>query len=284
MELDDARSAGTTGYIANFLAQATLPHTDPKTNYFERGTGKLTLSITANPKHGVPYGGTPRILLAWMCTEAVRTGNAELSLGRSQSDFLKKLGMHNDGRYIARIHDQSLRLVRSLISVSGTNGNALGIENILIAKRAFIFWSAQNNDQPSLWESSITLSRDFFESLTAAPVPLRLQALQALRKAPMAMDIYTWLVYRMFTLNVAARARRGGKIVAHVPWVGLMAQFGSGYPETQKGISNFRTNFRLRLREALLYYPEAGNHIDETKDKEHLILTPARLHIQKRSG
>ena len=168
LEIEQARRAGATGYIAHFLAQATLPHTDPKSNYFERGTGKLTLSITANPKHGVPYGGLPRLLLAWMCTEAVRTGSPELSLGRSQTEFLERLDLHNDGRYIARVHDQSLRLVRSLISVSGTDGDALGIENILIAKRAFIFWNNSNTEQPSLWDSSITLSTDFFESLCSS--------------------------------------------------------------------------------------------------------------------
>ncbi len=275
LEIEQARSAGATGYIAHFLAQATLPHTNPKSNYFERGTGKLTLSITANPKHGVPYGGLPRLLLAWMCTEAVRTGSAELSLGRSQTEFLEKLDLHNDGRYIARVRDQSLRLVRSLISVSGTDGDALGIENILIAKRAFIFWNTRNTAQPGLWDSSITLSADFFESLTQAPIPIKMEALQALKKSPLAMDIYTWLVYRMFTLNVATT--RGGKPIAHVPWAGLMMQLGAGYANTPKGLANFKTNFRIRLKEALLFYPEAQNHIEETKD--HLILTPARLHI-----
>ncbi len=282
LEVEQARSAGATGYIAHFLAQATLPHTDPKSNYFERGTGKLTLSITANPKHGVPYGGLPRLLLAWMCTEAVRTGSPELSLGRSQAEFLEKLDLYNDGRYIARVRDQSLRLVRSLISVSGADGDALGIENILIAKRAFLFWNARDTEQPALWDSSITLSTDFFESLTHAPVPIRMEALQALKKSPLAMDIYTWLVYRMFSLNVATI--KGGKRLAQVPWAGLMRQFGSGYANTPKGLANFKTNFRLRLNEALLFYPEARNHIEETKD--HLILTPARLHIAatKRRG
>lgn len=275
LEIEQARSAGATGYIAHFLAQAMLPHTDPKSNYFERGTGKLTLSITANPKYGVPYGGLPRLLVAWMCTEAVRTRSPELSLGGSQTELLEKLDLHNDGRYIARVHDQGLRLVHSLISVSGTDGDALGIENILIAKRAFIFWHNSNTEQPTPWDSSITLSTDFFESLTHAPVPIKLEALQALKKSPLAMDIYTWLVYRMFTLNVATT--RGGKRTAHIPWAGLMMQLGAGYANTLKGLANFKTNFRLRLKEALLFYPEARNHIEETK--EHLVLTPARLHI-----
>ncbi|EQL43562.1 hypothetical protein M770_31910 (plasmid) [Pseudomonas aeruginosa VRFPA03] len=147
-----------------------------------------------------------------------------------------------------------------------------------IAKRAFLFWNARDTEQPALWDSSITLSTDFFESLTHAPVPIRMEALQALKKSPLAMDIYTWLVYRMFSLNVATI--KGGKRLAQVPWAGLMRQFGSGYANTPKGLANFKTNFRLRLNEALLFYPEARNHIEETKD--HLILTPARLHIPPR--
>lgn len=122
LEIEQARSAGATGYIAHFLAQATLPHTDPKTNHFKRGTGKLSLSIVANPDYGVPYGGLPRLLLAWMCTEAVRTGSPDLSLGRSQAEFLQKLDLHNDGRYIARVRDQSLRLVHSMIKPVGFSG------------------------------------------------------------------------------------------------------------------------------------------------------------------
>lgn len=282
LEVEQARSAGATGYIAHFLAQATLPHTDPKTSYFKRGTGKLNLSIVANPEYGVPYGGLPRLLLAWMCTEAVRTGSPELLLGRSQSEFLQKLDLHNDGRYIARVRDQSLRLVHSMISIDGTEGDVSRVRNILIAEEAFVFWSACDTEQRGLWESSITLSADFFKRLISAPVPIKMEALQALKKSPLAMDIYTWLVYRMFTLNVATA--KGGKRLVHVPWTGLMMQFGSGYANTLKGLANFKTNFRLRLNEALLFYPEARNHIEETKD--HLILTPARLHIAatKRRG
>lgn len=278
LELEQAKSAGATGYYARFLVQATLPHTDPKTSYFERGTDKLTLSINGNPKLGVPYGGLPRLLLAWMCTEAVITDSPVLSLGRSQAEFLRKLDLHNDGHYIGRLRDQSMRLVRSLISVTGDGADALALENILIAKRAFIFWSPRKSDQPALWESTLTLSQDFFDTLKKAPVPIKMEALLALKKSPLAMDIYTWLVYRMFTLNVAAR--RGSKGTAHVPWTGLMAQLGANYANTPRGIENFRANFKKRLREALVFYPEARDHIQDTK--EHLILTPAKLHIDPR--
>jgi len=278
LEIEQVRSAGATGYIAHFLAQATLPHTNPKSDYFERGTGKLTLSITANPRCGMPYGGLPRLLLAWMCTEAVRTRSPDLSMGRSQRQFLEKLDLHTGGNYIARVRDQSLRLVRSLISISGTDGGSLGVENILIAKRAFIFWNTRNTDQPSLWDSSLTLSNDFFESLIHAPVPIRMEALKALKKSPLAMDIYTWLVYRMFTLNKATE--HGGAGFARVPWVGLMMQFGSNYADTHQGLRDFKKAFIKRLKEALLFYPEAACHI-KIHDS-YILLTPARLHIAPR--
>ena len=38
----------------------------------------------------LPYGNLPRLLIAWLCTEAVRTQSRELVLGRSLS------GVHAD--------------------------------------------------------------------------------------------------------------------------------------------------------------------------------------------
>ena len=91
------------------------------------------------------------------------------------------------------------------------------------------------------------------------------------------MDIYTWLVYRMFTLNVASG--RGGKRMAQVPWIGLM-QFGTGYSNTPQGLLDFKKAFRKRLKEALLFYPEAARHVEERDD--YVLLTPAKLHIAPR--
>lgn len=65
LEMEDAREAGLVGYMARCLVQATMPHTDPKTSYFERTNGIVTLSIMGKPSIGLPYGSMPRTLLAW---------------------------------------------------------------------------------------------------------------------------------------------------------------------------------------------------------------------------
>ena len=137
LEFEDAQASGATGYLPYFLAQATLPHKDPKCTYFERGTSKVTLSIMAHRKYGMPYGMMPRLLLAWMCTEACRTHSPELDLGRNQKEFLKKLQLPSDGRYIKILHKQTLALVRSQISIEISSAGAVAFENIQIAKNGF---------------------------------------------------------------------------------------------------------------------------------------------------
>ena len=124
IEYEDAKSAGMLGYMSRSLVQATLPHTDPKASYFERSNGIVTLSIIGKPAIGVPYGSVPRSLLAWICSEAVLTQSRDLQLGRSQSEFLGKLGMPNDGQYISSLKKQAHRLFSSMISLDGTRSTA----------------------------------------------------------------------------------------------------------------------------------------------------------------
>ncbi|HBN8144588.1 TPA: RepA [Pseudomonas aeruginosa] len=279
LEFEDAKSSGATGYLPHFLAQATLPHKDPKCMYFERGTSNLTLSILAHPKYGMPYGMMPRLLLAWMCTEACRTSSPELSLGRNQNEFLKKLQLPSDGRYIKALHAQTVALIRAQLSVEVSKTGVLAFESIQIAKNGFVFWNPKRPDEECLWNSTLTLGSDFYGAITKAPVPLKIEALQALRQSPLAMDIYTWLVYRMFTLNVAARSGRNKE--AKIPWVGLKCQFGGGYEETPQGVRSFKANFLKQLRGVLLYYPDARNYIEETP--EHFVLKAgARPVVQQR--
>lgn len=271
IEQQDATNADAIGTMARMLAQVTLPHTDPKTLYYERTTGKLQLSIRGHKAYGVPYGTMPRVILAWICTEAAQTRSPELNLGRSAADFARKLGIRYDGPYLARLKRQSLALARALISIDGRDGEALAFEDIKIANRGFMFWSDRYPEQPTLWESTIVLTQDFFEAVTTRPVPINLQVYHALSKSPLAMDIYTWLTYRMFLLRVSRRPH------ALIPWDALKNQFGNGYADDAQGLRDFRKKFIRRLKEVLLFYPEASGHIQDAG--ENLRLTPCVLHL-----
>ncbi len=44
-------------------------------------------------KRGLPYGTYPRLLLAWLNTEAVRTKERTIILGHSLSEFMRQLDL-----------------------------------------------------------------------------------------------------------------------------------------------------------------------------------------------
>lgn len=278
VEQEDARKANATGYMARTLAQATLPHTDPKIplgQLYSRDTGKLTLTVApTSRRHGIPYGTIPRLILAWICTEAVQTKDRTLSLGHSQAEFLERIGLHSNGRDISRFKDQALRLFKSVISVEYAD-DLDGDESarLLISSQSHVFWHPKRSEQRALWDSTLELSEDFAREILAAPVPIDLRVYHALTKSPMAMDVYTWLTYRMFVL------RRSGRPFVMVPWIGLKMQFGAGYPDTQQGLYDFKANFKKRLREVLAFYPEARSCIEDDKKAAALKLWPAQLHI-----
>lgn len=278
IEKEDAKKANATGYMARTLAQATLPHTDPKIplgQLYSRETGKLTLTVAPTSKrHGIPYGTVPRMILAWICTEAVHTGERNLSLGHSQAEFLQKIGMHSNGRDIGRFKDQALRLFKSVISVEyADDQGADESARLLISSQSHVFWHPKRSEQRALWDSTLELSEDFSREILAAPVPIDMRVFHALSKSPLAMDVYTWLTYRMFVL------RRSGRPFVLVPWEGLKMQFGSGYPDTQRGLYDFKANFKKRLNEVLAFYPEARACLEDDKKSGCLKMRPAQLHI-----
>jgi hypothetical protein len=123
-------------FSARELVQATLPHQTPRGNPPEwyRINGNYTLSIRPGYKTnlrsgkrqciGYPYGNIPRLLLFWITTEALRTGNRRLELGGSLAAFMRELGLNPDrgGRWSdrTRLHDQVERLFNASISFEYT--------------------------------------------------------------------------------------------------------------------------------------------------------------------
>ena len=62
---------------------------------FKRVNGPYTLVMFSSGETKLPYGNIPRLLLAWVCTEAVRTQSRVLTLGDSLSEFMRKVGVYS---------------------------------------------------------------------------------------------------------------------------------------------------------------------------------------------
>ena len=74
--------------------------------------------MVAGADNKLPYGNLPRLLLAWVCTEAVQTQNRVLVLGKSLAKFMRELGIYNSGgNPQTRLRNQMRRLFGCTVSV-----------------------------------------------------------------------------------------------------------------------------------------------------------------------
>ena len=83
-QLVSAREADPDmGFMGRTMALCSLPRSNPGNRLqYKRQNGPFTLYMTASGGNKLPFGNLPRLLLAWVSTEAVRTQSREISLGR----------------------------------------------------------------------------------------------------------------------------------------------------------------------------------------------------------
>lgn len=267
----EAKEAGALGYMARILVQATLPHSDPKAAIFERTNGKFSLVVMGHPQVGLPYGVYPRLILAWLVTEAVKTQTPQLILGSSLTAFMSELGLKTTGgRWgtIWRLRDQIRRLFSASVSATYDDGIAASGIGFNIAREYRLWWDPKSPTQTDLWQSTVTLGLDFFNEIIARPVPIDMRALQALKSSSMALDLYCWLTYRLSYL----------KHETEIPWVLLQNQFGSNYAKTKQGRFEFKRKLLNQLRKVAVVYDGASKM---NIGKHGLILSPSKSHISK---
>lgn len=178
----------------------------------------------------MPYGIIPRLLLFWITTEALKTKSPRLELGASMASFMREVGLdpaHGGKRSDShRLQEQMTRLFQARISFmqdvqDGENeGNAW--LNMQVSRKGVLWWNPRNPGQGTLWNSWIELEKDFFEAITAAPIPIDVRALRALKRSPLALDLYALLCYEIYRVERTGRAR-------FIPWRAVAKQLGADY-------------------------------------------------------
>ena len=195
------------GFMARLMALCSLPRTNPGNRIrYKRVNGPYTLYMTAGGGCKLPYGNLPRLLLAWLSTEAVRTQNRELVLGRSLAEFMRALGIYNSGgQPQTRLRNQMDRLFHASVQlIYEDEGDKAGISSF-VADRTEFWWNERKPNESSLWESKIYLGEQFFNEIISHPVPFEMNTLKALKRCALGLDLYLWLTYRTFALRAPLR-------------------------------------------------------------------------------
>ena len=256
------------GFIARLMALCSLPRTNPGNRHqYKRVNGPYKLVMVAGADNKLPFGSLPRLLLAWVCTEAVRTRGRELVLGRSLSGFMRTLGIGSDSGgsrgELTRLRNQMKRLFRCSISLNYEDERGDASVSSFIADRTEFWWNERKPDEPTLWKSKIYLGEAFFNEIINHPVPLDMNILKALKRCALGLDLYLWLSYRTFTLTRPLR----------LSWRQLYRQFGLHPAKASENqtVQNFRYKILRELKKIKLAWPE----LNYTTAKGVLILLPS---------
>lgn len=248
----DPLAALDMAFVSRVMVQAFLPHRDPKQIGWKRTNGNFSLSVKSGivdedgvfKTVGVPYGTIPRLLMAWLNSEAFRNSQnpdninpRKIYLGKSLSQFLEKLGIDRSGGTkggITRFKNQAERLFRAEITITCTGEDVVAERDMKIADSRVFFWSHSEPGQTTLWESSIELSERFYNLLIRNPVPLDWDVLKTIKQSPMALDLYMWLTHRMSYIQEPVSIR----------WDTLEKQLGSDIEDSYK----FKQQVRKHLK------------------------------------
>ena len=237
------------GFMARLMALCSLPRTNPgDRKEYKRANGPFTLYMQSGPGNKLPFGNLPRLLLAWVCTEAVRTQSRELVLGSSLSKFMRTLGVYSsDGKTYTRLRNQMDRLFNAHVSLIYEDERGKATVNSLIARRTEFWWNPKRPDESTLWESKIELGEDFFSEIISHPVPIDMNTLKALKRSSLGIDLYLWVTYRTFAL----------KRPLPLSWRQLYRQFGVKPAKVKNKlvVNDFRKDCLRELKKIKLAWP-----------------------------
>ena len=265
------------GFMGRTMALCSLPRSNPgNRKEYKRVNGPFTLYMVAGGGNKLPFGNLPRLLLAWVSTEAVRTQSRELVLGRSLAEFMRTLGIYHNsggrGGVQTRLRNQMDRLFSASVQLIYEDEHGKQFIASHIAERGEFWWNERKPDERVLWESKIYLSEPFFNEIIRHPVPLDMNTLTALKRSTLGLDLYLWLVYRTFALRAPLR----------LSWRQVYRQFGvhPAKASDKRTGDAFRTKVLRELKKIKIAWPE----LNYTTAKGVLILSPSKPAIAPTTG
>lgn len=201
-------------------------------------------------------------------TEAVRTRSRHIVLGSSFTDWMRRMGFRTISygpRGSATLIRQQLdRLLACEWMIRWDNQTAQGDQEFAVKEVKLTNDYAGTNGRKGGFSREILLTDGFFEHLREHAVPLDENAIRQLRDSATALDLYTWLAYRL--------PRIGSHRPATLSWAQVAVHFGN----EGHNIRKFRQTIRDAWdRQVSAVYPEARAEFDTAAVR--LYASPAPL-------
>lgn len=272
-------------FLHSALCAMSLPVRRPADEFapIMRQDGQYTLVINPKPRldiingqqHfqslGVPFGSLPRLILIHIMTEAVRAGSRHVHLGRNFSDWMRRMGFktisYGPRGSATLIRDQMDRLLSCEWMIRWDNTDDTGAHEFGIREIKLTNEYRGADGPNATFQRDILMTEGFFHHLKEHAVPLNEVAIRQLRDSATALDLYTWLAYRL--------PRIGAKRPVALSWDQLAVHFGND----GRNIRKFRQTIRDAWeRHVSGVYPEARAEFDTAMVRLH----PSPAPLQKK--
>lgn len=236
------------------FAMTSLPHKRTDGAFWKRQGNRTTLLVESGRNRdgdlvGVPYGSIARLILLYLQTEAIKTGNPEVELGRSMKEWMTRMSLSSGGKTYQLVAEQARRISACRLTFFTELTNVELRSNGAFVQNSISLTGIADDNQLSLWQDKVRLDDGFWQSLKQHPVPIREEALRAIGARSLAIDVYIWLAYRLHALSKPTL----------VTWPAIHAQFGAGF----RLIRQIKPTFIEALQLALAVYPEACVDVED---------------------
>lgn len=269
-------------FLHSALCAMSLPVRRPADEHAPiiRQDGQYTLVIQPRPvvntvngqqtlrSLGVPFGSLPRLVLIHIMTEAVRSRSRHIVLGETFTDWMRRMGFrtisYGPRGSATLIREQLDRLLACEWMIRWDGTDADGSREFAIKEIKLTNEYAGVDRNGGAFVREIVMTEGFYDHLRQHAVPLNEHAIRQLRDSATALDLYTWLAYRLPRINP--------KRPAAISWQQLAVHFGND----GRNIRKFRQTIRDAWdRHVSAVYPEARADFDTTLVR--LYASPAPL-------
>ena len=231
--------ADELGFMSRLLIMVNLPYRELRDDkkVWIRRNGKISIVVAAaydkdGISLGIPYGAYPRLILAYLVTQAVKTESPIIYLGKSFSQFLTLLNVKKGGKTYKQINKQVKRTLSASFSWIYETNNTQSRTNIQVSHQSNLWWDEKDPDQQSLWENYIKLNGDFFNEIICNAVPLDLRILSVLKNSPLGLDLYMFISWRVYKIDKPV----------FISWESLQQQLGGQYADVKVFARDCRTH------------------------------------------